>query len=395
VRSLVVLLLLASASPGADLRKLDGSVLTGEVMAFNDKAITIRTETGMVAVPVTDVLSLDLIKPADLLPLGKDSFADVELVDGSLLHVKGLTIKGKSAELTRLSGPTLIMPMKAISHLVQEAHEPKMRQEWQTILGKRTTHDLVAIKAADGVVNALEGTLGDADDKGETIDFELSSGRKVKLGLARVHGLAFVRKPDADSPPTLCTATDVDRSTLAVAKIGLDDKGFTITTPAGVKVDYPKAQLARLDFSRGKLTYLSDLEPVAVKESSTEDRIDHYRRDKNLDNGPLTLARHPQSFAKGLALHAYTELVYDVGGEYKKFEAVLGVDDLVGGNSQVRLTLTGDGRELFSAIVKRKDEPKPIAVDIKGVKKLRIEVRSADLLDLGNHLDLADAKVTK
>ncbi len=93
---------------------------------------------------------------------------------------------------------------------------------------------------------------------------------------------------------------------------------------AGCRVEYPLALVARLDYTKDKLAFLSDLEPVKVVEKSSFDRIDHYRRDKNLDDTPLRLGgkNHP----KGLALHAYTELVYDLDGKYKEFKALLGVD---------------------------------------------------------------------
>jgi hypothetical protein len=196
----------------------------------------------------------------------------------------------------------------------------------------------------------------------------------------------------------------------------------------GVRVKYGNAQmLHRLDFSKGKRTYLSDLEPASVEQTSTEDRVEHYRRDKNLDDGPLRLAG--RSFAKGLALHSRTVLVYNIGGEYKDFKAWLGVDDQVGGDSQAQVTIEGDGKVLFATEVRRKDErlrpeyaevlavaapvgfpgfvpwpalgktlqaggPIPVALDVRGVKQLRITV-SSEFLDLGNHVDLADAKVSK
>ena len=58
-------------------------------------------------------------------------------------------------------------------------------------------------------------------------------------------------------------------------------------------------------------------------------------------------------YAKGLAIPATTELIYDIGGDYKHFKAVLGFDDQVGGDSNVKVLIEGDGRELFKAEMKR------------------------------------------
>ena len=41
------------------------------------------------------------------------------------------------------------------------------------------------------------------------------------------------------------------------------------------------------------------------------------------------------------------------------------------------------------------DHPPPIVVNVQKVQKLKIIVTSDDLLDLGKHLALADARVSK
>jgi hypothetical protein len=181
----------------------------------------------------------------------------------------------------------------------------------------------------------------------------------------------------------------------------MNENGYSITTVTGAKADFPLKSFTRWDFSKGKLTYLSDLE-AKPSETSNVNFVEHYRRDKNLDGEPIRLPQKNQDgvtalqlFPKGLSLHAYTELLYDIGGEYKEFKAVLGVDPKVQGDSHVKVTIEGDGKELFAGEISRKDDPKPLTLDIKNVKQLRIVVASTGLLDLGNHVCLADAKVSK
>ena len=96
-----------------------------------------------------------------------------------------------------------------------------------------------------------------------------------------------------------------------------------------------------------------------------------------------------------MAVHSYTELVYDIGGQYKDFKAVLGVDPTVGGDSHVKVIIEGDGRQLFSEEFDRKTAPRTLTLDVKNIKQMRIVVASKGLLDLGDHLNIADAKVSK
>ena len=71
------------------------------------------------------------------------------------------------------------------------------------------------------------------------------------------------------------------------------------------------------------------------------------------------------------------------------------MDDGVETESRVAVIIEGDGRELFRGQTKAKDPPKTLALDVRGVRDLRITVRATGLLDFGAQAALADAKVSK
>src|SRR5262249_31705167 len=148
---------------------------------------------------------------------------------------------------------------------------------------------------------------------------------------------------------------------LFVAKaLRLDKGAIEIELVGGGIVKYPALdKLHSLDFSKGKLVYLSDLEPLEADQTSTDDLIFPYRRDKNLYGGPLRLKNN--QYPKGLALHARTALTYDISGDYKEFRCVLGVDDVVRTENRapvhVIVLIEADGRELLKTEVRSRDEP--------------------------------------
>jgi hypothetical protein len=169
---------------------------------------------------------------------------------------------------------------------------------------------------------------------------------------------------------------------------------FTVTTIAGVKIEYPRQAVARLDYSNDKVVFLSDLKPAELVEKSKQGRKDSVRMNRNLDNNnPIEL--EDQVYPKGLALHAYAELVYNLDGKYQKFDAVLGMDAKVGGNGKPQVTIEGDGNKLFSETITRQDKRRDLSFSVKGVKQLRIVVSSSGLFDFGDHVDLANAKLSK
>jgi hypothetical protein len=179
--------------------------------------------------------------------------------------------------------------------------------------------------------------------------------------------------------------------------VQLDGEKVVVESVAGATVTYPTMKdVLRLDFSKGKLTYLSDIDPIERDETSTEDLVFPYRRDQNLYGGTLRLKG--TIYSKGLSLHSRTALTFDIGGDYREFRAILGVDDVVrtegGMPVHAIVTIEADGRQLFQGDVQSKDDPKPLALDVQGVRRIRITV-SSPTLDLGNQVNLCDARVTK
>ncbi|MCA8990000.1 MAG: NPCBM/NEW2 domain-containing protein, partial [Planctomycetaceae bacterium] len=65
------------------------------------------------------------------------------------------------------------------------------------------------------------------------------------------------------------------------------------------------------------------------------------------------------------------------------------------GHGNVDLTITGDGQELFSGTVTARDKALPIDLDVSNKQFLQITVDFGKGLDIGDHLDLADAKLIK
>jgi hypothetical protein len=70
------------------------------------------------------------------------------------------------------------------------------------------------------------------------------------------------------------------------------------------------------------------------------------------------------------------------------------VDDCVEGDSKVILTIEADFKPVLREVVRKSDPPKRLNLSMLNVKELRITVES-EFLDLGNQVNLVDAKVMK
>jgi hypothetical protein len=398
--ALLSLLLFVSAGPSAELSTLKGDLIKGELESITDKEIVLTDSSRRIVTPLADVLKLDF--PAVMaVRIDGNKFTDVELTDGTLLHCKEWGIKGKQVELKTLAGQEIKLPLVAIANILVNAGDEKYRKDWTERVARKRRRDVVAI-LNEGSVNPVEGTLGAADDEGKTIEFQTTGGRKRDPLLANLHGLIFQRELDPQAPPVLCKLYSNHHDFLMVSGITKTPTGLTVSTPAGAKIDVALDLVTRLDYTLDKIVFLSRIDPVKVVQTSNFDFIDTYRRDKNLDNGPLQI--YGQRFALGLALHAHTELEYDIKGDYREFHAIAGIDESVGGvGGPVVLLIEGviDGqpKELYKKTFTRKDSRDPkegaINLNIRDVQKLRIIVRTGDMFDNGKHLDLVNAKVQK
>lgn len=398
-RAFVALLLAAALSPAADtrprLQTLQGTTITGYPVRITPREVVQRQGEKEVSTPADDVLALDFgNKTAALRNL---EYTDVQLADGSLLHCSQVTLRGKQAEIDLVSGQKVKLPLDAVGYVLRGAQDAKAQQDWKELLAKKHTSDvLTALK--EGELVALDGTLGEADAEGKEIQFDLNSqGQPRGVKLEKVHGMIFFRQPNPKAPPVLCRVHDTYGDVIAASGVTVTAGGYTVTTPAGAQIECAAPLLVRLDFSKGKLVYLSDLQPASAGPQDKTRFVTEYR-DRNPDGQPgLRLGK--VTYTKGLTLFAPAKLEYELDGDFREFSAWLGVDEKRddGLPSPSKVVIAGDGRQLFAATVGATDEPKRVVCNVKGVRRLRIEVSPPDGENIPNnrYVDLADAKVSK
>lgn len=397
LRLTAALVLLTAGTVRADIQTLSGKKLAGEPVGLNQQVVIIKSADGELRHPLADVLQINLAA-ADTPPPGP--WVEVELTDGSVLNCRKVEFRAKSLAVTLTTDVAIEIPYTAISTICRDAHDARTKAEFRQAVSRRGPTDQVVVRS-EGKLNTLDGTLTGGLASGDGMEFAIAgSDAKSNPKLARVAGFVFVNRFDPNAAPAICRITDAGRSVLAAAAVVWDQHGFDITTPTGLKMRYASpAAVSKLDFSRGKLVWLSDLNPsrsdvsLATEDNGNFGRFVRFRADRNLDNGPLRL--DGTQYAKGLGLHAGTMLVYELGGDFAQFRAMVGVDETVQADRPVELVVTGDDRELYRSAESRRNPAKPLTLDIKGVQQLRIEVRPGSLLEIGGEINLADAKVSK
>ena len=401
----LVLLLAAYVTLAAradELLTLSGKKLVGTLVAVDAQTVTFAdTASGANAqVPVKDIQLVDLKFPAISITDATER-DEIELTDGSLIVCSQFRIKGKKVEPTLLAGPngaetpTIDLPLGNLFAVQRGAGDPKARVEWKKLVASRGKRDLFVIKQAEGL-NPLPGTVLEGSETGEAITFEREDGQRSTLKLARASGgLVFNQPPRDVIPPTVCKVRDAFGNVLFAQSVALAGTGLTVKTVSGATFSYPTLKgVSKLDFAEGNVAFLSDLTPTVDAPAATPDDP-HFTFLNDRTPEGATLRLDSATYAKGVWIYPETVLTYKLNADYREFKTVIGVDDRVPvANGSVRVVIEGDGRVLFTGSISRKEKPKPLTLDVKNVKELRI-VTERESLYLGGQLNLADARVQK
>jgi hypothetical protein len=384
----LVMLLVCAPLSADELRTLDGKSIKGALVDLTDTSIVLKTDEGEVSRPLSQVLALDLRDGKTSVPDAKH--IALRLLDDTTLLCKHVEFKGKDVQAHLFSGLTLKLPLSVVVSMLRDAGDKTFHKRWADIASGKVRSDRIVI-LRDGEPNVLEGSLGEADAGGKTIEFKLDGAPKsIPVLLERVHGLVFWR-PDPSPETPICKVIDQGGNALYATKLGLAEGVLSVQTTFGTRLPLKLDALAKLDFNLGKLTYLSELEPAKVVEKSGIGLVVRYKKDANLDGEPIQLDR---AYAKGLSMHAHTELEFNLGGKFKDLKGTLGVDTRIVGDSQPLVTIVCDGEKRFSQVITPKTNVQ-VALSVKDVQTLKIIVSARNFLDLHDHVTFADARVSQ
>jgi hypothetical protein len=394
LRGLFLLLLLLAvplAAWAAEVSMLSGATHRGNLLSLNQQEVKFKADGKTLSLKAAEVLSVDLSTASPALP--KDAYIRVQLRDGTVLIAKSFVGKGNQAEIKLFADVTLTVPWPALHHVLFQANNPDQATEFDALVAQRPKQDVLRLLSRDGQsVNTFKGILGELDAQGKLLKFEPEGGKETNIAAERIRGLYFAR-PALTTPAAVCKVIDNASNVYPAVEVQLENNAVRLKTPAGVEAKLPVETVLRFDYSLGKVAFLSDLEPVRKETGSMLLEHRGYRKDQNLEGRPISLGG--KTFAKGLSMPSRTVLDYEVTG-YNLFRALIGIDDSMTGPAHAVVRIEGDGRELFSTPITRRDvKPKEVELRISGVKRLRLIVDYGEDYDLGDHVDFANARIVK
>jgi len=414
---LALLLVTVTAAPDVSVTLLDGSSHHGVLKQLDSMGIVTTTSDGKQNSAVIDEL-LRVDFPGEDRSETQE-LAKVWLNDGSCIPLVGFELMEGRIELKLSSATTLSVPSNVLRSLRWYGQRRlslksirDVNQQWNEILSSQHTADTVVLRKLNRqskqqqiTLDYVEAEIIKVTDK--EVEF-LFDGERVTLDRkSKIEGLIFYQSSELQPPDSLVIVQGEHGLQIVAREIKLAaGDQIEILTLSGFRFELSLRDISRIDYSSGKIVYLSDLEPetsqvVPFVNTEISKILSHLvrqpRRDTSFDGHSLSLSDGAEilKFTKGLAIHSRTKLIYRLRGAYHQFHAVVGMDPDRRGRGHVVLEISGDDRVLFREVVQGGREPVPLELDVSGVRRLQILVDYGEGGDVADHLHLCDARVSK
>lgn len=387
---LPVLLLSAvlQAPVEVDVSQLSGEQQQGQLVALTPQTLTISMAGNEKSFPVAEITQLEF--PAASPAKGvADKSMQVTLVDGSVFNCTDLRTAEGAVAIESAHLGSFSVPLAMVASIRFGEIDPAVTQAWRELQDRDLDNDLLIIRKND-VLDHLDGVVGGIDEK--TIRF-LLDGDTIPVGRQRVFGIVYLRR-NTDQAKPVCRIDLADKEVVQAREVSWDGTNLRAQLLSGTEISIPSDRLRTLDFSLGKIKYLAQMEPREIKHTPLlVDLTRTFSRDSNLDGGPLVLGN--KSYSRGLCIHSKTYVKFRIGSEYRRFQAIMGIDRPVSELGNVHVTISGDGRTLLESDVDGSDAPRAIDLDVTDVRDLEILVDYGAYWDISDHLDLVEARVIK
>ncbi|QDU61118.1 NPCBM/NEW2 domain protein [Planctomycetes bacterium Pan216] len=371
---------------------IDGRSLRGRLRRLDAEVVEIETKEKREQLPAHDLLSLDRIgadiaaasEPMD--PPESAKPTTILLADGSRLRATRFALADQEATITLASGQTLRVPRELIAALLFGEGTNAIARWQRRGLAERDADTLIVVR--EGVSHEITGGVNALDE--EALHFSLD-GEEIPVPKERLHAV-YLKGPEIDVR-SQASLRDRDGNHWRVRELTFREGRLHFAIAPEVAVELPLERTVRLDFSGDRIRFLSDLDPTVVQHTPFFDVVWPVHRDQNARGEALRVAG--QAFGKGLLVHSRTVLEFDVTGDYRVFEAALGIEESAGpfGDAMVRVGL--DGRQLREWRIKAGEAPVNISVEIAGKQRMTLEVDFGLGLDVGDYVVFGNARIMK
>lgn len=375
---------LAGPAAGANLVTIDGERVSGKIEKIESGQVFLAGRQKPLEL---DRLRSIGIRPHAKLPLQLGSKSILQLTGRGRVLADGLTIQDQACQFRWAYGQQARLPLEAVRAV--QLNPDKIPEDFAQAVRKPLEASDQIFLTIDGNPQTLQGVIEQLTDKQMTFEWQ---GQTRTVPRASVVGIVLASLGTTDRTGQ-CLLHLRDGSAVWGKLTGLAKDTARLEVAEGVELDIPWDAVNEVNVRSSRMVFLSDLDPVEVKEKPIVTFARPWQRDQSAAKGPLRLGG--RTFEKGIGVHARSELAFAAGKKYRRLSGTIGIDEGTGGRGDCVFVVRGDGKELFRRRVTGGDDPAELSVDVSGVDELRLIVEPGENLDLADHANWCDIRLLR
>jgi hypothetical protein len=260
--------------------------------------------------------------------------------------------------------------------------------------GQSRKRDVAFLKNGD----RIEGTLTTLGPKAGCV--MTVAGKRVETPWSKLAGVAWSTersvRPRAKKLYARAVLTGGSRVSLQDWHFDEKTRRFSGKTLLGVSLDWSEDHLLDLEVRQDRVTILSDLMPARYEHRPYLGASWPLVKDAAVTGQPLRLRAN--TYEKGLGCHAACRITYKLDGQYTRFDALVGLDELSARRGRARLALELDGKRVDFNEAKdltAKDAPVLVRQDVDKVRELTLIVDNGAFGDVQAHVNWVNARLIR
>ncbi len=317
----------------------------------------------------------------------------VHFAGGGIWQAESFVLDGESFQIRGALGEFKV-PTELVKGIVLDPSADLGR--FQRAMNDRSPErDFVIAEASDGQ-RRVAGLLEAVDEDKVYINYQ---GKRRPISRSKVIGIVTADLKPAAVEGVQARVKMVDGSTIHGVIKGMQSGTLDMVTVGNVNFPVDYQQVLEIVIRSDRLVYLSDLDPTDAVQNSLATLSFGWQRDRSVQGNPLRMYSYTNKevleFNKGIGTHSASRLEFQNELNFNRFVATVGIDFETDGKGDCEVSVWGDGIKLWSAEVSGGTDPQPVDLDISGMKQVSLVVRNGKHLDLGDHVDWANARFLK
>jgi hypothetical protein len=364
------------AQPVFAARDVEGREYSGRIESWQMPGMLIMRPSGKQTVGI-ESSDLDRVTLTGAPPAARLAEWSIRLHDGSNWYVEitggdERQVQARHAQVGEL--PIHVDALSSISRRTDRpARQPAAGDDDVAVLASgEMVHGSLARLSADGIVL----TVGSAERQ---------------LAWRDLRAVILAAAPDAPRAGLSALIDLNDGSRCRAKSLRWRDGEFEALTATDARLTINASAVSQIEMSGGRRVWLSELPSVNFECKPYLSKTWPLRVDENVMGGPLVVAG--RAYTHGLGLHSACRATWNLDGKYHRFRAAVGIDDSAGSLADADVMVWGDGRIVAEfRHLAAGQPPRPVDVDVRGVKDLTVEVgfgRGGHVQDRVNLVDPA------